>query len=402
MSADGRSWSYRAVHRRLGQYSGALRRLGLGDSSVVAVFGYPRPECFLLFLACCNVGAVFLGLNPKYTSRELALVCEDASPRALFVMIDPYDEEQMAKVKALSGVISSVQHLVVRAPVIGMDGSGSTTLPPRRTWQLGAADPGSPCAVVYTSGSTGSPKGALISQAGLLRSAMLSWNYWYGALRDIRTVVQHPINHVAWLTCECVTPMVAGGTLFFRERFDGPGTLSYREGTSEPVVDNFPWMVAIAMKSAASPRPIYPHCSGLPFDLSVSRDYERAAAAYGRGAVHQLWPDRGEWRSCDSHRPGDALDLVASSVGRVVSGIEVRVVGGEGRDAPERTGPFLIRDSCVFSGYLGRAAEHRSCLEQDGWLHAGDIVTRDASGIVRLIGRKREMFKSGGYNVYPS
>ena len=405
MSADGRSWSYRAVHRRLGQYSGALRRLGLGDSSVVAVFGYPRPECFLLFLACCNVGAVFLGLNPKYTSRELALVCEDASPRALFVMIDPYDEEQMAKVKALSGVISSVQHLVVRAPVIGMDGVRLDDLTAASDAGAGpAADPGSPCAVVYTSGSTGSPKGALISQAGLLRSAMLSWNYWYGALRDIRTVVQHPINHVAWLTCECVTPMVAGGTLFFRERFDGPGTLELIEKERVNLWFTFPSMVAIAMKSAAFSTADISSLQRVAFGSSPSLEI-MSALRLRTGAVlstsYGLTEASGG--AVTATRAGDALDLVASSVGRVVPGIEVRVVGGEGRDVSlSEPGELLIRDSCVFSGYLGRAADTEAALDQDGWLHTGDIVTRDASGIVRLIGRKREMFKSGGYNVYPS
>src|SRR6185437_455207 len=82
-----------------------------------------------------------------------------------------------------------------------------------------------PCAIVYTSGSTGTPKGALLHEHGAVRSARLSWQCWYGGIEPLRTVVQHPINHVGWLVCECVAALVAGGSLYFRERFDGGATL---------------------------------------------------------------------------------------------------------------------------------------------------------------------------------
>jgi acyl-CoA synthetase (AMP-forming)/AMP-acid ligase II len=404
VSAEGQSWSYEAVYQRLGEYSAALRRLGLGDGSVVAVFSHPRPECLLLFLACCNTGALFLGLNPKYTSRELALVCQDAKPRALFVMIDQHDEEQVAKVKKLSQAIPSVQHLVLRAPVLGMDGLRLDDLTAASEAEaMPAADPGSPCAVVYTSGSTGSPKGALLSQTGLLRSAMLSWNYWYGALREIRTVVQHPINHVAWLTCECLTPMVAGGALFFRERFDSPGTLELIEKERVNLWFMFPSMAAIVMKSPAFSTADISCLERVAFGSSPSLEIMRALRVRTGAVLSTSYGlTEASGGAITATGAGDGLDLVANSVGRVVPGVEVRVADGAGRDVLLNVpGELLVRDSCVFSGYLGRAADTEAALDQDGWLHTGDIVTCDASGVMRLVGRKREMFKSGGYNVYP-
>jgi acyl-CoA synthetase (AMP-forming)/AMP-acid ligase II len=405
MSAGDQSLNYEAVDERLRQYSAALRQLGLGSRSVVAVFGNPRPECLLLFLACCSTGAVFLGLNPKYTSRELALMCEDASPRALFVVIDSHDEEQVAKVKALFGAVSSFQHLVLRAPLSGMNGVRLNDFTAESDAKAGPApDPKSPCALVYTSGSTGSPKGALLSQAGLLRSAMLSWNYWYGALREIRAVVQHPINHVAWLTCECLTPMVAGGTLFFRERFDGPGTLELIEKERLNLWFTFPSMVAIAMKSAAFSTTDISSLKRIAFGSSPSLEIMKALQLRTDAVLSTSYGlTEASGGAVTATGEGDALDLVASSVGRVVPGVEVRLVDNEGRDVSlGEPGELLVRDSCVFPGYLNRAADTEVVLDKDAWLHTGDIVTRDASGVVRLIGRKREMFKSGGYNVYPS
>jgi acyl-CoA synthetase (AMP-forming)/AMP-acid ligase II len=404
MSADDQSLTYGAVGERLAQYSAALRQLGLGGGSVVAVFGNPRPECLLVFLACCRTGAVFLGLNPRYTSRELALVCEDARPRALFAMTDSHDAEQVAKVKALFGAVSSFQHLVLRTPLSGISGVMLDDLTAASDAEAGPdPNPTSPCALVYTSGSTGSPKGALLSQTGLLRSAMLSWKYWYGALHEIRAVVQHPINHVAWLTCECLTPMAAGGTLFFRERFDGAGTLDLIEKQRLNLWFTFPSMVAIAMKSPAFSTADISSLKRIAFGSSPSLEIMKALRLRTEAVLSTSYGlTEASGGALTATSEGDPFDLVASSVGRVVPGVEVRMVDNEGRDASAgEIGELLVRDPCVFPGYLNRAADTEVSLDQDGWLHTGDVVTRDASGVVRLIGRKREMFKSGGYNVYP-
>jgi acyl-CoA synthetase (AMP-forming)/AMP-acid ligase II len=98
----------------------------------------------------------------------------------------------------------------------------------------------------------------------------------------------------------------------------------------------------------------------------------------------------------------DGLELVANSVGRVVPGVEVKIVDDDCEDAdPGEPGELLIRDSSVFLGYLNRPADTSVAIDHQGWLHTSDVVARDQSGVLRLVGRKREIFKSGGYNVYP-
>jgi acyl-coenzyme A synthetase/AMP-(fatty) acid ligase len=103
-----------------------------------------------------------------------------------------------------------------------------------------------PCTIVYTSGSTGTQKGALLCEHGIVGSARLSWRYWYGGLDEIRSVVQHPVNHVGWLVCECVAGLVAGGSLYFRERFDGGATLRLIEAHKLNLWVAFPTMLRLA------------------------------------------------------------------------------------------------------------------------------------------------------------
>jgi acyl-CoA synthetase (AMP-forming)/AMP-acid ligase II len=405
MSADDQRLDYAEVRKRLLAYSAALRRLGLGRGSVVAVFGNPRPECLLVFLACCATGAVFLGLNPKYTSRELALVCADANPQAIFVMTGPHDEEQAAKVTELSEAVSSLRHVILRVPVAGLHGVRLDDLTAEPATRPGPhSDPGSPCALVYTSGSTGLPKGALLSQAGLLRSARLTWNYWYGRLPGIRAVAQHPINHVAWLTCECLTPMITGGTIFFRERFDGPGTLELIERERLNLWFTFPSMAALVISSDAFPAADISSLQRIAFGSSPSLEIMKALRSRTDAVLSTSYGlTEASGGAITATADTDTIELVASSVGRVVPGVEVKVVDDSGREAPAtEPGELLVRDSCVFAGYLDRAADTDASIDHDGWLHTGDIVTRDPSGVVRLAGRKREMFKSGGYNVYPA
>jgi acyl-CoA synthetase (AMP-forming)/AMP-acid ligase II len=407
MSIEGQHLTYSTVRERLARYSAALRRLGLGKGSAIAVFGNSRPECFLLFLACCETGTVFLGLNPKHTSGELLKLCADADPGALFVMTGNHDENQAAKVRELSAAIPSIRHLILRSPasITDVEGTGLDDLTAEPGADPGPApDPGAPCALIYTSGSTGLPKGALLSQAGLIRSAMLTWDHWYGRLRGIRTVAQHPISHVTWLTLECLTTMIAGGTLYFRERFDGPGTLELIERERVNLWFTFPSMADLAMKSDNFVTTDISSLRQVAFGSSPSLEILRALRSRTEAVLSTSYGlTEASGGAITATAQTDSLDLVASSLGRVVPGVRARVADPEGREAPlGEPGELLISDTCVFTGYLNRAADTGAALDEDGWLHTGDIVTRDSSGILRLIGRMREMFKSGGYNVYPA
>ncbi len=404
--AAGVSLTYQDAQRSVEACAGGLAALGVRPGDIVGVYGNSRPECLAVFLACCRAGAIFLGLSPKYSGPELEFICGDAQPALLCVLVDELTDAQAASLRGMLARTGSVRGVVsiglsaaaAGRPVIALGeflGAGQAAPDP-------ATDPAGPCAIVYTSGSTGAPKGALLSQTGMLRSAALTWRHWYGGLPEVRTVAQHPVNHVGWLVCECVTVLTAGGALYFRERFDGAATLKLIEQERLNLWLAFPSMVILAMQT-----PEFEDCDltslrriafGMPPTTEVMTRLRAKTSAvfsvsYGLTEAHG-----GSATVTD-----DDADLAAipTSIGRVLPGVRARVVDDAGQDVPPgEPGEFLLRDSSVFLGYLNRPEATAETL-RDGWLHTGDIVAEQPDGQFEFISRKKEMFKSGGYNVYP-
>src|ERR1700694_3566684 len=407
LSCDEFDTPYAALPATVDAYAAALLSSGTRPGDVVAVIGYSRPECLLVFLACCRVGAIFLGLNPKHTEPELAYIVADARPRRILGLHSPDDTVQNEKLEALRSGMPFIEEVVTRGKT-----EREATFPleeflaraRRSGGDFPTGSPNAACALVYTSGSTGAPKGALLSQAGMIRSSLLSWRYWYGASPRLRSVAQHPINHVGWLVCECICVMIGGGSLFFRERFDGTGPLRLIEAKRLNLWIAFPSMVMLAMES-----PEFSKCDlsslerlalgSLPSMEVLPRLRERTDAVFS--VSYGLTEANGGALTVTDD---DArLETVAGSIGRPLPGVEMRILPQVGDEATDNApGELLVRDACNFLGYLNRPEATALTLDADGWLHTGDVVVREPDGNLRLVGRLKEMFKSGGYNVYPT
>lgn len=401
------AFRYGELRDEVDRYARAMRAAGVGRGDVVGVLGFSRPECLLGFLAACRLGALFLGLNPKHTTRELAHVVGDSRPRLLVDMRGDDLDGRGRWLRALRESSPSIATLVTRpAAVPGLSTSLDDFLAGgARTGDVPSpAGPGDPCAIVYTSGSTGAPKGALLSQAAMIRSAVISWEHWYGALTPQRTVVQHPIDHVGWLVCECISTLVPGGTMFFRERFSGSETLRLVERERLNLWVAFPSMLMLAMDT-----PEFRSCDlsslrtvalGMSATVDVMRAFQSRSGAAMRVSYGLTEASGG---AVTATARDDDLEVVATCVGRPLPGVEVRLAG-DGGEAPAagQAGELLVRDRCLFLGYLNRPDATAAALDGGGWLHTGDLAVADEAGRLSLVGRRHEMFKSGGYNVYPT
>lgn len=401
------SMTYHELLQSSERCSRALLASSVRTGDIVAVYSQSRPETFVIFLACCRVGALFLGLGPKSTATELAYILADSGPRLLIVAPSEHKIDSDKIASALDDAQYTGEVVVPRGVSFNrsIEYSEFETRLVSPTEGENADDVlDRPCAIVYTSGTTGRPKGALLAQRSIIRSAELTAKHWYGNVMPLRTVAASPVNHVGWLVCKCVTSLLTGGTLHFRERFDGAETLRLIEAEKLNVWTAFPAMVSLAL-------------SQKEFETCDLRSLERVALG-SMPASSLLERFRTRSRSVFSISYGlteacggsltvtdDDLDVVGRSdnIGRILPGVEMRVVDASGSDVPRgASGELLVRDESVFLGYLNRPEATAEAISEDGWLHTGDAVSEEPDGSLRFVGRLKEMFKSGGYNVYPA
>jgi acyl-CoA synthetase (AMP-forming)/AMP-acid ligase II len=371
------------------------------------VLGRSCIAAWLVFLACCRTGAIYLGLNPSYTEAELRVLLADAEPRILFALHGAADLAADAKVAGLAAFTGPACQVVARA----QGRSGFTPLEQflaalgeEPTDDRGVVAADAPCALVYTSGSTGTPKGAMLSQSGIVRGAELTLEHWYGVRGRVRMLAQYPISHAGWLVSECLAGLVAGGFLVFRERFDAAATLDLIERHRLTVWHAFPAMIVKALETPE-------------FEQANLNSLECVAlGASPPAAILTRLRDRTEAVLCASYgltessggaltatRPEAGIDTVAGSIGAPVPGVEMRLADRHGRTVGEgEVGELLVRDPCVFLGYRNAPDATASAIDEQGWLHTGDLVRAAPDGNLSLVGRLREMYKSGGYNVYPA
>ncbi|MGW0949227.1 class I adenylate-forming enzyme family protein [Streptomyces sp. NPDC002623] len=397
VSEDGSQLTYSQLSAQVDSWARALLHAGVAPGDRVAALGNSRTDVLVTFLAASGIGAVWLGLNPKYTLDELRYVVGDAEPVLLLGLTE--DPDQWEKLRSLEAGAESVRALVEPGNP-GFLAAGDE-IPYEQLAEVRAAvRRDEPAALVYTSGSTGAPKGALITHAGLIDCALVMDEQW-NTDTPPRVHNAFPINHVAWLGDVACSVLVAGGTVYPAEQYN-PGAMlrTVAEHRLTHIV-GVPTMLLYAIQT-----PEWSTC-----DLtSVERIVFSGAAAPAElvRTLRQVAPVStcfGMTETTGSvtySQAGDTAETLATTIGRPVPEFEIRVVTEDGKDAAEdEPGELRVRSHTNFAGYLGRPEATREAFDEQGFLRTGDQAVRLADGNLRLVGRLREMFKSGGYNVYP-
>ncbi|MFT5222503.1 MAG: acyl-CoA synthetase (AMP-forming)/AMP-acid ligase II [Glaciecola sp.] len=399
----GHRWSHAELSRRIDALASALLAAGVEHGDRVACLGNPRPETLLSFLAAASVGAIWVGLNPKYTSSELLALLERTNPKVAFGMLEANDTGQTVFLAGCEDIAGTIT--VTREPATS---GRSTSLASfcaapvdrpaldRARDRVAASDA---AAMIFTSGTTGVPKGALVPHGGLAHCGRVQADHWCGDAP--RVLCDLPINHIGCLGDIFFSTLVAGGTVVCMERFDAEQALAAveREKLSHlmwvpsqyiAAVGSPAWETAdlsslqrLIWGGATAPMSLLTTLSGLGVPLSTS---------YG------LTESTGSVVFTDDEDP---LDRLGWSVGRPDPRYEVtlrRTDGGEAQDGEE--GEVLIRGAFITRGYWQDADATSAAIDDHGWLSTGDIGSW-VDGRLRLIGRAKETFKSGGYNVYP-
>lgn len=400
LSLGSAEMSYAQLARRVDELARALLAAGVHKGDRVATLQTPHPDYVVAFLASASIGAIWLGLNPRYQMAELRRALVDADPVVLLTRTAIEERRYDAEIKSLVAASPGLQRVVVFdgdplvsgaetmqafiatgrvVPAVELDAARSA---------CGAQDP---CLIVYTSGSSGNPKGALLHHEGIATISRTQNEIW--PVNPYSIVNYFPINHVGCVV-DCTTPcLVAGGTLHFMEHFEPRQCLE------------------LMVKKRVTIWGSVPSAFQLQTELDGFDEYDLRAVqliAWGGAAMpepligrllricRRLCTNYGMTESCGtitSVEPTDDLDILAHSVGHAIPAVEIRLADTDGE--------LQVRSPCNFLGYWRNPEATAAAWTTDGFFRTGDLAVRRPDGRYRLVGRLTDMYKSGGYNVYP-
>lgn len=407
---DDRRISFAVLHDAVEELARALLGAGIGRGDRVAMLQTPHPDAVIGLLAAASIGAIWMGLNPRYRTDELLHVLRDAAPRILFARTMIGDRPYAAELAQVKAACPSVERIVALdanpGPASGIEGLAAFLSIADRTTlaDLDAArkacDSRDPCLLVYTSGSTGAPKGALLHHDGIVRFCLQQNRLW--PVSRARMVNYFPINHVGGLVDAALPAFVAGGTTIFMEQFDPAACLALIARERATIWGSVPSVFHLQLAlpdfqdyDLSSVELILWEGAAMPADLiaRLRAICPRLATNYGMTETTS---------AITIVEPTDDLDILADSVGYAFPGVDVRLVDERGGSpAPGTPGEVQTRSPLNFLGYWRNARATADAFTDDGFFRTGDLAVRRPDGRYRIVGRIKEMFKSGGYNVYP-
>jgi malonyl-CoA/methylmalonyl-CoA synthetase len=389
---DGSRLSYGELIERTGRLANLLKARGVAPGDRVAVQTEKSVDALLLYLATQRAGAVYLPLNSDYTAAELDYFLKDAEP-ALFVC-RPDREAALRELAASAGV--------ARVETLGAEGDGSLSDAERE--QPGAFEDvarGSEdlAAILYTSGTTGRSKGAMLTRGNLQSNAEMLVDHWRFTGED-RLIHALPIFHTHGLFVATNIMLAVGGTMIFLPRFD-----------AREILRLMPRATALMGVPTFYTR------------LLAEPGLTRAATAHMRLFISGSAPLSAETHRAFAERTGHAIlerygmtetnmnvsnpyegDRIAGTVGFPLPGVEIRIADPEtGRELPRgEIGMIEIRGRNVCKGYWRMPEKTAESFRDDGFFISGDLGHFDEQGYLRIVGRGKDLIISGGFNVYPA
>ncbi|GAC1329264.1 MAG: malonyl-CoA synthase [Steroidobacteraceae bacterium] len=392
MTPAGRALSYAQLRDDSARFAAALMRCGVGPGDRLAVQVDKSVDAVLLYVACLRMGAVFVPVNVAYTPHEAGYVWRDCQPK--LGVVRPAD---------LASLMPHAIQAGVPLESLGADGAGSLAALLRECGdephvpRAGAAS--SLAAIVYTSGTTGRSKGAMLSRANLASNAAALVQAWHFTERDVLLHVL-PLNHVHGLCAAVNTVLAAGSGLLLLANFDAASVL--RELPRVTVFMGVPTHYTRLLQQRGLNRET---AAGVRLFISGSAPLPAATHhAFLERTGHAILERYGMTETLMiTSNPYDGVRKPAS-VGVVLPQMAVRVVDASSGALELNsgiTGALEVSGPSIFAGYWGDPERTRSEFTADGWFKTGDLGCIDRDGYLYILGRAKDLVISGGYNVYP-
>ena len=376
---------YAALAQGAARVAGWLVELGVRPGDRVAITMPNLPQFPIIYYGILWAGAAVVPMNPLFKSREVVFALRDSEARAIFAWEGMADEARAGAAE-------------VGIPFIEVGAGFSGELGQHEPIDLVDRDDQDTAVILYTSGTTGTPKGAELSHVNMTRNAAATVDLVGGRPGDV-VFGGLPLFHSFGQTCGMNMGVACGATLTLLPRFEPAKALEILERDRVTIMEGVPTMYVALVnhpdKSADTSALRVSVSGGASLPVEVLHGFEKAFDAillegYGLSETSPVasfnHPDR-------ERKPG--------SIGTPIAGVEFRLVTAEFEDVPEgEIGEIAIKGHNVMKGYLNRPDATAEVM-RDGWFRTGDLARRDDEGYYYIVDRAKDMIIRGGYNVYP-
>lgn len=389
----------------------ALLAAGIDRGDRVAVWAPNSLEWIVAALGVTAAGGVLVPVNTRFRGPEAAFVLARSDARALFTVRGFLDTDYPALLASAGIPLPTLERTILLAG----DADGSTV-----RWddflasgqgvpeadldeRVASTGPDDPSDVVFTSGTTGHPKGVVMAHGQTLR-AYLDWCDWADLRPGDRYLIANPFFHIFGYKAGCLACLMRGATIVPLAVFDAGAALELVERERISVLPGPPTIYQSLLehpdrgrRDLSSLRVAVTGAADIPVELirrvREELPFERILTGYGLT----------EAGTVTGSKPDDDFEHVASTVGVPWAGFEVRTVDDAGAaTAPGEPGEVVVRGETVMRTYLDDPEATAAAIDDDGWLHTGDLGAFDDDGYLRIVGRIKDMFIVGGFNAYPA
>jgi len=399
---NGETWSFAQLWAKARAAASAMLARGIGEGDRVAIWAPNSREWIVAALGAMTAGATIVPLNTRLKGLEAGDILRRTRAGLLFTVRDflGIDYRALLADEDLPGLRETVL-LDDRFDAFLASGAGADDAAVSQA--LDRLTPDHVSDIIFTSGTTGAPKGVMMTYGRVIPQAGV-WIANTGLAEGERYLVVNPFFHsfglkVGWVAC-----LIAGAVILPMPQFDVAGAAAI---IARERVNFMPGPPTIFQMLLA-------HKQAHPFDSSSLRGGTTGAATVPPVLVTRIREELGmrdvitaygmtECVNITSCLPGDSAETIAETCGCAMPGNEVIVAGPDGRELPRgESGEVWVRGQGVMLGYLDDPVATAEAIDAQGWLHTGDVGTMDERGYVRITDRLKDMYISGGFNVYPA
>ncbi|MDZ4857484.1 MAG: AMP-binding protein [Candidatus Hydrogenedentes bacterium] len=385
---------------------------GVKRGDRVAMIAMARPEFLFTFMAANKVGAMWLGVSPKFTLQEFRYIIDDCQPSVLIALREYLGRDLAPEIEALAREFPSIKKILVigEAPE-GFENFNDFVSTPRPHQEaalqarIAELSPDDNALLLYTSGSSGKPKGVVHTHRSILSYVTVQREHMM-MTEEIRCLLHFPINHVAAATEIGYACVFAGGACVMTDRFDAAQTLKIVEEERITLFGQVPAMFLLEFGLPAFPETDFSSVTNFMWGGSTAPKLVLdvvAGLAKRNGA--RMMTGYGATEMCGFvtySAPEDTLDTLFTTVGKTAPPFEVKIVDADRLEvARGEIGEIAVRGETIMKEYWNKPDQTEAVLDADGWYYSGDLAKMDERGYITISGRKSEMYKTGGENVFP-